>query len=455
MKPKWPRITWNSCSELNHNGPRILGINPWIHDFAAYGLWSRPAGLLTILNGLRLCGAQIALMDCLDQTWADIYWPKTRPTGQGPFLKTPIPKPLIFKNVPRLYSRYGHDPQVVRGALRALDPIPDLVLVTTIMTYWYPGALEAITMIRELWPQVPIILGGVYPTLCPEHARTLGADYVFAGRLEDQVNWEKLWQILKLSAPLLPRGAGLDLALDLYADPKFSIILGSRGCPFRCAYCASHSLYPSFRQVDWPSLLNIVQGEYARGVRDFVFYDDALLIQPETWLWPLLDWFEGKGVRLHTPNAMHARYLTPEVCHRFKRAGVHTIRLGLETEDFDHRVDSKLSREEWLSALASLAEAGFETHQVGAYILFGLPDQDLEIVKSTIVHVRAQGVRPELAYYTPIPTSPLFEQACQSSPWPLAAEPLSQNNAVWPCVPGGYTREKARYWRDFLVGYVT
>lgn len=33
------------------------------------------------------------------------------------------------------------------------EPCPDLVLITTIMTYWYPGAAEAIAMARNLLAQ--------------------------------------------------------------------------------------------------------------------------------------------------------------------------------------------------------------------------------------------------------------------------------------------------------------
>ena len=55
MKPKWPGITWNSFSDASGDAPRILGINPWIYDFAAYNLWSRPAGLLAGLRMLRMC----------------------------------------------------------------------------------------------------------------------------------------------------------------------------------------------------------------------------------------------------------------------------------------------------------------------------------------------------------------------------------------------------------------
>ena len=452
MKPKWPGITWNSCSDAPEDAPRILGINPWIYDFAAYNLWSRPAGLLAGLSMLRACKARVALMDCLDQTWSDIPWPLAHDTGKGHYPKTHVPAPQVLCGVPRRYARYGHDPEVVREALRRLSPPPDLILVTTVMTYWYPGAAEAVAMARELWPDTPVVLGGIYASLCPDHARGLEADLVLEGRFEDERVWAGLWRQLGMSAPELPPGAGLELALDLYPEPRFSVILGSRGCPFRCPYCASRSLYPGFRQADAQTLIAGVRAEYGRGVRDFAFYDDALLVAPETWLWPLLDWLEGKGARLYTPNAMHARYLTPEVCSRLKRAGLRTVRLGLETEDFEHRMDVKVSREQWERGLAALREAGFGPGEVGAYILFGLPDQDMAGVERTIRMARASGVRPELAYFTPIPSSPLFERACQVSPFPLRSEPLCQNNSIWPCVAGGYSWDELRHWHELQHG---
>ena len=452
MMPKWPGITWASCSDTPEDAPRVLGFNPWIFDFAAFNLWSRPAGLLTALDMLRSAGASVALMDCLDQTWANVPWPTAHATGKGHYPKHLASKPTALRAVPRRFSRYGLDPDLVRGALAALDPPPDLILVTTIMTYWYPGASEAIALARELWPDTPVVLGGIYASLCPEHAAGLGADLILAGKFETAENWSQIWNLLDRPTPEPPENAGMSLALDLYPDPKFSIILGSRGCPFRCEYCASHSLHPEFRQAEAKQILDRVQREYARGVRDFAFYDDALLVRPEIWLWPLLDWLEGKGARLHTPNAMHVRYLTPEVCARFKRAGFSTIRLGLETVDFAHRLDAKLSREQWEAGLAALNEAGFGPERVGAYILFGLPDQDLSGVERTVRLVRRSGIKPDLAFFTPIPTSPLFARACEVSPFPLAEEPVCQNNSIWPCLEGGFSWEAARYWRELVSG---
>lgn len=49
------------------NAPRILCINPWIYDFAAYDYWSKPLGLPYIASFLRERGVAVDFLDCLDK----------------------------------------------------------------------------------------------------------------------------------------------------------------------------------------------------------------------------------------------------------------------------------------------------------------------------------------------------------------------------------------------------
>lgn len=455
MSPAFPHIPWSGLAGDPCSSPRILGINPWIHDFAAFNLWARPVGLLACLDMLRGAGASVALMDCLDPTWESIHWPKPGKYGTGHYPKEALPSPQPLTAMDRRYSRYGLPEAMVREALAALDPAPDAILVSSIMTYWYPGVLDVLEIAAEIWPAVPRILGGTYATLCTPHAEAhANADLILQGSLESPANWSGLWNRLGLAAPELPQNAGLGLALDLYNEPRYAPVLGSRGCPFSCEYCASRVLHPGFRQGDPQGVFASLKAEYDRGVRDFAFYDDALLINPDRWLWPVLDRIgsEGLELRLHTPNAMHIRHLSADVCGRLKRAGMTTVRLGLETTDFGHRHDVKLTRQEWESGARNLIDAGFDLDDIGVYILFGLPDQDLAGVEEAVAHVRSFGFRPHLAHYTPIPGSALFEAAVKASPYPLAEEPLFQNNSIWPCVPGGFNWDEARRWKDVLHG---
>ncbi|CCH49383.1 B12-binding domain-containing radical SAM protein [Pseudodesulfovibrio piezophilus] len=445
-----PHICWT-----DNDGPRILGINPWITDFAAFNVWSRPVGLLACLDMLRNAGASVALLDCMDRTWEDVAWPTPGQYATGRYPKETLPLPPAMASMERRYSRYGLPHDHVRQALAALDPPPEAILVTSIMTYWYPGSLHMLDLAAELWPDVPRLLGGTYATLCADHARIhADADLIMQGSMEKRTNWDTLWNLLHRPAPPLPDNAGLGLALDLYNEPNYAPILGSRGCPFTCDYCASHALYPKFTQGEPDRIFASIASEYERGVRDFAFYDDALLVNPDQWLWPLLTRITEAGLdlRLHTPNAMHVRSLTRDVCHRLKQAGLHTVRLGLETTDFENRHDVKLTEQEWKDGANTLLEAGFDLDDIGVYILFGLPNQNPANVEDAIRHVQAFGFRPHLAHYTPIPGSPMFHEAVAASPYPLEQEPLFQNNSIWPCVPGGFNWEDARRWKSLLHG---
>ena len=115
------------------------------------------------------------------------------------------------------------------------------------MTYWYPGVIAAINLAREHFPGVPVILGGIYASLCPEHAQQhTGADRVVTGPGEAAI-LGILEEVTGFSppVPIFPDPEDLDAmpypALDLLEHPSFIPILTSRGCPLDCTYCASRA----------------------------------------------------------------------------------------------------------------------------------------------------------------------------------------------------------------------
>ena len=410
-------------------------------------------GLISCLNALNRAGANVGLLDCLSPMWSDIPWPKIQKFGQGHFPKTPVPKPQTLEDIPRQFSRYGLPFDAVKRSLIQMHTAPDLVVLTCTMTYWYPGALSMAHLIREIWPRTPVVLGGIYATLCPDHARNTEVfDLVVQGRLEDKENWNRIWKLLDSTPPPLPENSGEDFEQHHFYPPDFSVILGSRGCPFSCDYCASSCLYPGFKQRDSDQIWKEVSVQLERGVYNFVFYDDALLVNPEQWLIPVLHKLAqtGSTIRLHTPNALHVRYLTPKMCKLLYAAGLTTIRLGLESADFENRPDSKLTKQEWDQGLENLFAAGFQPEQIGAYILFGLPGQDPGNIVRAVNFVHKYGIRPHLAYYSPIPGSELFPLAMENTPYPIDEEPLFQNRAIWPCYPGGFSWEEHKKWQSLL-----
>jgi len=76
---------------------------------------------------------------------------------------------------------------------------------------------------------------------------------------------------------------------------------------------------------------------------------------------------------------------------------------------------------------------------VGAYLLMGLPDQSLDAVTSSIRVVKAAGITPILAHYTPIPHTTMWRAAVAASRYDIESDPVFTNNALWPCSPEGFS----------------
>ena len=431
--------------------PHILLVNPWIHDFAAYDFWAKPLGLLMLGGILREHGAKVSYLDCLDR-----FHPSAPDSplldarcGRGPYLKTPIEKPPGLADIPRTYCRYGISPEWFIEDLQRLPP-PDVVLVTSLMTYWYPGVRESIDLIKSVFPDAPVVLGGIYATLCTAHARqTSGADRVVAGPGERAVlplvaeytGWSPQPQFDCMDLDGLPLPV-MDLEHRLVHAP----VVTSLGCPYRCAYCASRRLQPQLRRRRPASVVDEMAFWHAEhAVRDFAFYDDALLVDADRHAIPLLEKIIAADmqVRLHTPNALHIREITLPLAKQMVRAGFHTVRLGLETAAFDSReeIDHKVTATDFKRAVKHLRSAGFGAEQVGAYLLAGLPGQTPDAVAASIEVVKRTGVTPVIAHYTPIPHTPLWPAAVAASRYDLEADPIYTNNAIFPCQSEAFSWE--------------
>ncbi len=426
--------------------PFILLVNPWITDFAAHDLWAKPMGLLILGTLLREGGCGVALIDCMNRhdSFSDASPEspagKDGPFGTGKYPKTRIPKPAIYADVPRRYQRYGIHPESFMRQVDSL-PTPNLIWVTSHMTYWYPGVFETIQCLTRSLPSVPVWLGGIYATLCRAHAEAFsGAHRVFAGSIDVlPAAIEAATGFRLANGPCWsPANLPLSPALDLLPHPTYAPLLTGLGCPYRCPYCASSILQPlllkrSARDIE----AEILRCHRVFHISDFAFYDDALLLNAESTLKPALERLvrEDLPLRFHTPNALHIRALTPEWCDLLFASGFRTIRLGLETMHRDRQLEwgRKVDSEMFLKCVRNLLSAGFASEDIGVYLMAGLPGQTVEEVRESIRLVHAAGAQPYISEYSPVPGTSLWGEACRVSPFDLAAEPLAHNNTFLAC----------------------
>jgi radical SAM superfamily enzyme YgiQ (UPF0313 family) len=423
----------------------ILLINPWIYDFAAYDFWLKPLGLLYLGSLLRRNNHQINFIDCLDPhhpaMTASGKKPQRRAYGDGKFFRQVIDKPEELKMMSRNYCRYGITPDIFRDELN-FHQDTDIILITSLMTYWYPGVTAAIKIIRQVLPHVPIVLGGKYATLCYEHAvKYSGADYIISGGDERQI-LQLISDLFNEQTTFKPDRDNLDAlpypAFDLVRKLEQVPLATSRGCPFNCSYCASHVFNDKFRRRDPLKVVDEI--EYWQnnfGVRNFTFYDDALLVNPSEMIIPLLGEVKKRNLscNFHCPNGLHLREITKEISKLLYNSGFKTIRFGFETSDLNRQIETggKVKNEELKRSVSFLKSAGYQTDDIGVYLLCGLPDQRAAEIIESIDFVRKCGARPLLAEYSPIPGTKMWAQAIASSPFDIKGEPLYHNNTLLPC----------------------
>ncbi|MEO0090722.1 MAG: B12-binding domain-containing radical SAM protein [candidate division WOR-3 bacterium] len=405
---------------------RALLINPWIYDFKAYDFFLKPLGLLYLASYLRENNFEVDLIDCLDRNHPLIlknFKIKKDKYGRGKFPYTFIEKPEIYKNVKRRYKRYGMPLNLFYEILENLKQ-PDYIFITSVMTYWYLGTFEMIKILKERFKK-PIILGGIYPTLYYEHAKKYShADIVVKGRFEEEL--PKYFDNLKrkdfFSLPYP--------AYDLYKKLDYVCILTSIGCLYNCPYCAVKYLINSYQIRKAENVLEEIKYYKRREIKNIVFYDDALLLNPEFKRLLKLIIEERLELNFHTPNGLHPRYLDEETCHLMKKANFKTIYLSLETTDFSlqMKLGNKVKTEEFLKAYHNLINAGFLPNEIEVYLLIGLPNQSIESIRKSIEFLLPLKVKIHLAEYSPIPYTKFAENLS------FINEPLLTNNAIFPCL---------------------
>lgn len=405
---------------------KILLVNPWIYDFAAYDLWVKPWGLLKISSILKKRGFEVSMADALDRHHPFLGTKVKDQGGQtGRFFSEEIEKPEAYRHIPRKYRRYGAPEDAFR---KMLPDDVDHILVSSGMTYWYPGVEHAISILREKYKGADIILGGIYATLSYEHAvKNSGADIVIKNS-----SLEKLCAVLDTDADLSFRNIlEENIDMDHYADPGYSVLRISLGCPFDCSYCAQKKLGPPFFTKDIHRAEQEIRSLYERGINTFAFYDDALLYDTE-YFKRYLEGISKSGIKvdLYTPNGLHAKYISEEVALLMKRTGFKNPILSLEVSDDKKgaRWHNKVKKRDIEDAVINLKKAGFLPGEYTVYLLLGAPGTDLSDVDNSINFINSLGAKISLSEFSPIPQTKMALEFGAGS----RDEPLMQNNSIYP-----------------------
>ncbi len=437
---------------------KILLVNPPIYDFSAYDFWLKPYGLLSVAGNLR-SKVGFKLFDYLDRLHPFVASQKELEDdqwGRGRFYCEQVPNPPALSHIPRYFRRFGLPRSMFEDFLTQEGPF-DFVLIQTMMTYWYQGVREVIEDIRKAWPQSKIILGGNYVTLCGSHAKKLGADFLLQG-----TNLQPLWQYLNITGDLKQ-----PTLWELYDKLNVGVLKLTDGCPFNCTYCSVPKVYGKFKARPLDRSLAELELLTKRNVENVAFYDDALLFEVGKILIPFLEEVLKRGIKmnLHTPNGLHARFITRELARRPRckaspsgdspqqllakqeqgqglarlmvQTGFKTFYLGFESASlrWQKRTSPKVFSDKLARAVEHLTTAGAEPKNIIAYQILGHPYTDIVELEDSMRFVNSLGIRGMLADFSPIPGTPDGEY-CRK--WVDMDEPLFHNKTAFPIILLGF-----------------
>lgn len=378
---------------------------------------------------------------------------KRKADGRAPFVKEKVVNPPALKQIRKRFKRYGISSNTFIRELSEIER-PDLILITSIMTYWYLGVKEALGVARGVFPSSKIVVGGIYPSLCFEHAeRTLREADLIVKNSQIEKFYGFVEQISNKMLVYKPSLYDLDHipypCYDLYDTIPFVPLLTSFGCMYRCTYCATPFMHPNIVRRRPESVLEEIKHWHERGVDRYVLYDDNFLYRSEMYARPLLEKISKLSfpIEIYNPNALNGALIDDELALLLRNAHFREIRIGLETTNpsVQRSTGGKVSLQSFERSVAALLGAGFKKNEITAYILAGLPTQKWEEVKSSIDYVLDSGIQPHIAEYTPIPHTRLFEEYEHHSRFPISEDPVYQNNALFPFAWEGFTENDLEY----------
>jgi anaerobic magnesium-protoporphyrin IX monomethyl ester cyclase len=296
----------------------------------------------------------------------------------------------------------------------------------SVMTQQVPSALGISKMVRDISPGLPIIWGGVHPTLYPRQVASSGlVDFAVHG--EGEITAVELLKHLTVGnrEPSGIRGIAyksgdspnnvvitparellnmdelpqLEWGLLEYITPikdiiKISELTGrglliqtTRGCPWHCTFCINSILKNKYRYRSLNLVMEDIRQVIELGVNRITFMDEDFFANRKRAR-TFADMVREKGLNFKWYANARADYfgrdyLSREFLAELKQIGLSTIGLGFESGS--ERILKKLRKEITCQDTIKTAERLDEAGIGGEFsCMMGLPDEYEDDMKATL-----------------------------------------------------------------------
>ncbi len=248
----------------------------------------------------------------------------------------------------------------------------------------------------------------------------------------------------------------LPIHLYKFNGVKYTTMLTSRGCTFKCSFCSSSRLFGGYWRGRSPENvleeMKIVYEEY--GIRNIEFMDDTFTLNQER-AEKICDEIIKQGWDISWGASSRVDTLSKKLVEKMKKAGCWVIFLGIESgsQKILDTIGKRITLEQVKKAVKILKDAGIQV--LGSFII-GFLQETTETTKETIKFAKSLNLNyAEFSIFTPYPGTPIFDYAKKNNM--LLTENWSKYTAIEPIVKieGASEKEiKALFQKAYITFYL-
>jgi len=283
----------------------------------------------------------------------------------------------------------------------------DLIGIT-VLSPVYHEVIEIFRLIRSIKPNTPICLGGAYVTTIMEDVfDDTPADFAVYG--EGEITFSHLLSYLKGKLPIEqingimykkgekiitnpPQEQIRDLdsipypAYELFKMNRYPVhrIVTSRGCPYKCVFCNSSSIWlGKWRKREPEKVVEEIEyliNNYKK--KTFIFNDNSFnvdLKRVESFCNKILQ----RKLKFLWSTPVRVEIITSEIAQLMQKSGCYNVGIGIESANNSilERMQKKNTIEAVQKGIRIFKDAGIEV--LGQFVI-GSPGDTLETVKESI-----------------------------------------------------------------------
>jgi len=410
--------------------------------------------------------------------------------------------PVGLAVIAGVLEKNGYQVSIIDGNALKIEPkeissyiIDASIVLLTAMTPTINITAKIAQQIKQVRPDIQIILGGVHATLLPED--TLSSiheiDIIVRGEGEETIlellsalqrkavlnnisgiafrsgdkiinTNTRLRNINLDSLPFLPYHL---LPVGKYRPHPphgralpFAAIVTSRGCPYNCAYCSKPVFGNKFRAQSSERVVEEVSYYKKRfGIKEVAFYDDVFTLDKKR-AFAIAEGMIEKGLKLFWTCETRANLVDRELLLKMRQAGCYSVSYGIESssQEILDAINKDITPEKVEEAIHLTREAGL---QATGYFMVGCPGETPQTIRKSIdfaKHLKLDYA--QFAITTPFPGTELYRRYLEGKgnkiPWENfiyegtggKVTPVFENEAL--------SRKDLQYWskkayRDFYL----